>query len=77
MTALEKITGFVKSYPGADILQDFQVDFTDQIPANGGIFPSGLVEVSRKKDDNLAKTFQSLEKIWEDYGVYQKVVEAP
>jgi len=36
-----------------------------------------LVEVSRKKDDNLAKTFQSLEKIWEDYGVYQKVVEAP
>jgi len=43
MTALEKITGFVKSYPGADILQDFQVDFTDQIPANGGILPSGLV----------------------------------
>ena len=50
MTALEKITAFVRSYPGADILQTFRVDYTDQIPANGGIFPSGLVEVSRKTD---------------------------
>lgn len=50
MTALEKITGFVKSYPDADILQTFRVDYTDQIPANGGVFPSGLVEISRKKD---------------------------
>lgn len=50
MTALEKITAFVRSYPGADILQTFRVDYTDQIPANGGIFPSGLVELSRKTD---------------------------
>ncbi len=50
MTALEKITDFVKRYPGADILQDFHIDYTDQIPANGGIFPSGLTEVSRKSD---------------------------
>lgn len=50
MTALEKIRGFIGSYPRADILRDFQVDFTDQIPANGGIFPSGLVEVGRKTD---------------------------
>lgn len=50
MTALEKIRDFVSSYPGADILQDFRVDFTDQIPANGGIFPSGLVEVKRETD---------------------------
>lgn len=50
MTALEKITAFVRSYPGADILQDFQIDYTDQIPDNGGLFPSGLVEVSRKTD---------------------------
>lgn len=42
MTALEQITDFVKSYPGADILQDFQIDYTDQIPNNGGAFPSGL-----------------------------------
>jgi hypothetical protein len=50
MTALEKIRDFVKSYPGADILKDFQVDYTDQVPANGGIFPSGLVEVERRQD---------------------------
>ena len=50
MTALEKITAFVRSYPGADIFRDFQVDYTDQIPANGGIFPSGLTEVARKTD---------------------------
>lgn len=50
MTALEKITAFVRSYPGADILRDFQIDYTDQIPANGGIFPSGLEEISRKTD---------------------------
>ena len=50
MTALEKIREFVRSYPGSDIFKDFQVDFTDQIPNNGGIFPSGLVEISRKKD---------------------------
>lgn len=50
MTALEQIRGFIQSYPGADILRDFQVDFTDQIPSNGGIFPSGLVEIGRKTD---------------------------
>ena len=50
MTALEQIADFVKSYPGADILRDFQIDYTDQIPNNGGAFPSGLVEISRTKD---------------------------
>lgn len=50
MTALEKMRELIESYPGFDILSQFQVDFTDQIPANGGIFPSGLVEISRKKD---------------------------
>lgn len=50
MTALEKIQDFVKSYPGSDIFRDFHVDYTDQIPFNGGVFPSGLVEVSRKQD---------------------------
>ena len=32
-----------------------------------------LVEVSRKKNEDLSKTFQTLEKIWEEYGVYEKV----
>lgn len=50
MTALEKIREFVESYPGHDSIQHFRVDYTDQIPFNGGVFPSGLVEVSRKRD---------------------------
>ena len=50
MTALEKIKDFLGQYPGADIFRDFHVDYTDQIPFNGGVFPSGLVEVSRTRD---------------------------
>lgn len=73
MTALEKITAFVKRYPGADILQEFRVDFTDQIPANGGIFPSGLVEVSRKTDlfGNVTVTNQH------NFGLYYVFEKAP
>ncbi len=73
MTALEKITGFVRSYPGADILQHFQIDFTDQIPANGGVFPSGLVEVSRKTDlmGNVTVTNQY------NFGLYYVFEKAP
>lgn len=50
MTALEKIRDFVKSYPGSDIFRQFHIDYTDQIPFNGGVFPSGLVEISRTRD---------------------------
>ena len=50
MTALEKMRRFVESYPSADNFRDYKVDYTDQIPSNGGIFPSGLVEINRVKD---------------------------
>lgn len=73
MTALEKITSFIKSYHGADILQDFRVDYTDQIPANGGIFPSGLAEISRKADifGNVTVTNQY------NFGLYYVFEKAP
>lgn len=73
MTALEKITNFIKSYPGADILRDFQVDYTDQIPSNGGIFPAGLAEVSRKTDlfGNTTVTNQY------NFGLYYVFEKAP
>lgn len=73
MTALEKIRRFVKSYPGSDSFRDFQVDYTDQIPANGGIFPSGLVEVSRKVDvlGNVTVTNQY------NFGLYYIFEKAP
>lgn len=50
MTALEKIKEWLATYPGYNILGGFQVDYTDQIPGNGGIFPAGLVEVERRSD---------------------------
>lgn len=50
MTALDKIRDFIRQYPGADIFRDFHVDYTDQIPFNGGVFPSGLTEISRSRD---------------------------
>lgn len=73
MTALEKITAFVRSYPGADILRDFQIDYTDQIPNNGGAFPSGLVEISRKTDlmGNVTVTNQY------NFGLYYVFPKAP
>ncbi len=49
MTPLETIKAWIAAYPGHKILGDFSVDYTDQIPANGGIFPSGLLEVRRTK----------------------------
>ena len=49
-TDLDKIRAWIGTYPGYDILGSFSVDYTDQIPGNGGIFPSGLLEVGRKRD---------------------------
>lgn len=50
MTTIEKVRTWIAAYPGYDILGSFQVDYTDQVPANGGIFPGGLVEVERRTD---------------------------
>ena len=50
MTALEKLRTWLSSYKGYDILSEFRVDYTDQIPANGGVFPAGLVEIERQRD---------------------------
>ena len=50
MTALEKIRAWIATYPDFDILAEFQCDYTDHaMPNNGGIFPSGLIEVERRR----------------------------
>ena len=73
MTALEKMRDFVGSYPGADILSEFRIDYTDQIPSNGGLFPSGLVEISRRSDilGNATVTNQY------NFGLYYVFEKAP
>lgn len=50
MTALEKIREWIKTYPGCSQLRDLSVDYTDEVPANGGVNPAGLMEVTRKRD---------------------------
>ena len=50
MTALDIMREFIAQYPDVDKLDGFQVDYTDKIPDNGGLFPSGLVEIARHKD---------------------------
>lgn len=73
MTALEKVRAWLKTFSGFDILGDFQVDYTDQIPANGGVFPSGLVEVSRTEDifGNVSVENQY------NFGLYYVFTKAP
>ncbi len=73
MTALETIRKWISAYPGYDILHDFQVDYTDQIPGNGGMYPSGLVEVDRRKDimGNVTVTNQY------NFGLYYVFEKAP
>lgn len=47
MTPLEKVREWIATYPGYDILSEFQCDYTSDIPGFGGIFPAGLLEVGR------------------------------
>lgn len=50
MTALEKMVNWIKTYPGYNILEDFQIDYADHVPNVGSLAPSGLVEVERHQD---------------------------
>ena len=49
--------------------------FGDSLVAPLSLVNALLVAVSRAKNDDLANTFQTLERIWEDYGVYETVQE--
>ena len=73
MTPLEKIRAWLETFEEFDILNHFRVDFTDQVPANGGIFPSGLVEVDRRQDifGSVTVTNQY------NFGIYYVFEKAP
>jgi len=49
--------------------------FGDSLVAPLSLVHALLVAVSRKKNDDIGQTFQTLEQIWEEYGVYEKVHE--
>ena len=49
--------------------------FVDSLVAPLSLVNALLVAVSQRKNDELARTFQNLEDIWDEYGVYEKVQE--
>ena len=73
MNALDTIKSWIATFPKHNILSDFRVDYTDQIPANGAIFPAGLVEVSRTKD----VTGDVLVRNQYNFGLYYVFEKAP
>ena len=49
-TDLAQMRAWLETFPGFDSLGSFRCDYTDQIPPGGGVFPAGLVEISRAQD---------------------------
>lgn len=49
--------------------------FVDSLVAPLSLVNALLVAVSRRKNEDLARTFRTLEDIWEEYGVYEKAQE--
>ena len=49
--------------------------FVDSLVAPLSLVNALLVAVSQKRNEDLAHTFQTLEQIWEEYGIYEKVQE--
>ena len=49
--------------------------FVDSLVAPLSLVNALLVAVSQRKNDELARTFQTMEDIWDEYGVYEKVQE--
>jgi len=47
--------------------------FVDSLVAPLSLVNALLVAVSQRKNEDLANTFHTLEDIWEEYGVYEKV----
>lgn len=50
MTTLQKLHHWLATYEGFAQLADLHVDYTDHLPDNAGVFPSGLVEIRRTED---------------------------
>lgn len=49
--------------------------FVDSLVAPLSLVNALIVAVGRRKNEDLSRTFESLEQIWEEYNVYEKVDE--
>jgi len=50
MSDLEKLKEWISTYPFPEDFREYRIDFTDATSPDGGLFPSGLVELSRRRD---------------------------
>lgn len=57
------------------IARSDMASFVDSLVAPLSLVNALLVAVSRRENDELARTFRTLEDIWEEYNVYEKVPE--
>jgi hypothetical protein len=73
MSAIDKIRDWLAAFPDYHKLSGFKVDYTDKIPNNGGIFPSGLVEISRSADIMGNVTVENQY----NFGLYYVFTKAP
>ena len=46
--------------------------FVDSLVAPLSIINALIVAIGRKKQDEISETFERLEKIWDEYDVYEK-----
>lgn len=71
--ALNKLKTWLMTCPfiGMDTMY---VDYTDRLPSNGGLFPSGLTEVARRRDI-LGKVFEVQNQL--NFALYSVFEKAP
>lgn len=73
MSDIDKVREWIATYPDHQKLDGFRVDYTDAVPNNGGIFPSGLVEISSTMDIMGNTTVENQY----NFGLYYVFFKAP
>lgn len=73
MSDLEKIRGWMLTFPGINRLAALKVDYYGANPGNGSLSPTGLVEISRIEDvlGNVTVENQL------NFGLYYVLAKAP
>ena len=72
-STLDKMREFVRSFPGASILDGMTIDYTDKVPNCAGLFPSGQVEVSKTTDIFGDTTFVNQH----NFALYTRLEKSP
>ena len=57
------------------IAKSDMVSLVDSLVAPLSVINALIVAIASKKERELARTFENLERIWDEYDVYEKQVE--